>query len=261
MITTKVNLEKELLKQNVKAISKEHALAVREFDRLGQEVSTSEVLSRIGINNAALQGFSVNKNMLKSKMDVAKFDQQRVFHVSQIEQLCNKYYLRFLPSCYYHGEVDKELPVKLQTFEIANGVKLNSTAYDKWTTTPNSSNTFICAPASSFKLQEKPKDPLLFYKINEDYYYLIHKWGNDLNVINRFKSLLSGFLPIFLMLVLLVALSSTYIGRSTQNRPMNLLFILSFTGLFFYSVVKWVFQDDFELVFFKKNEWNSPFKD
>jgi hypothetical protein len=47
-------------------------------------------------------------------------------------------------------------------------------------------NYYICAPKKSFNLQTVPKDPLMFVYLGnfngEDLYYLIHKWGKDLNI-------------------------------------------------------------------------------
>ncbi|WP_395062778.1 hypothetical protein [Flavobacterium sp.] len=42
------------------------------------------------------------------------------------------------------------------------------------------------APSKAFNLK-KYDDPLLFAPIGNDYYYLIHKWGNDLAWYKNFK--------------------------------------------------------------------------
>ena len=42
----------------------------------------------------------------------------------------------------------------------------------------------IIAPSKLFKL-ENADDPLLFAPVGNDYYYLVHKWGNDLNPFRR----------------------------------------------------------------------------
>ena len=38
----------------------------------------------------------------------------------------------------------------------------------------------IMAPSALFRL-EKTDDPLLFVPLGNNYYYLVHKWGNDLH--------------------------------------------------------------------------------
>jgi len=44
------------------------------------------------------------------------------------------------------------------------------------------------APSKLFKLKN-PDDPLLFAPIGNGYYYLIHKWGNDLHPLRRWLML------------------------------------------------------------------------
>ena len=42
----------------------------------------------------------------------------------------------------------------------------------------------IIAPSKLFKLEDKD-DPLLFAPIGNQYYYLIHQWGNDLHPLRK----------------------------------------------------------------------------
>jgi len=39
----------------------------------------------------------------------------------------------------------------------------------------------VMAPSSRFKLCDSEVDPLLFVPLGNDWYYLVHKWGNDLS--------------------------------------------------------------------------------
>jgi len=177
----KVNLEKSLIKQNKKLITPEELLILNEYDKLTNLVEEeSNTLKRIGLDTNFIQGKSIKDSLSRKTEDTKQFNQERVFHISQIESICQKYYLRFLPINRYKGSVDKLLPSKVTNFEIA---------YDKKCM---QQNLMIIAPAESFKLEKKPVDPLLFYQINSEYYYLIHKWGNDLNIFRRFKALLSS---------------------------------------------------------------------
>lgn len=191
----KVNLETELLKQPASKVSASELLYIQEYDRLGADISNSEILSRIGMNEAIKTGkefYEIKERNLRQAQD---FNLDKVFHRSQIDALCKKYYLRFLPSALFKGSIDAALPDKISTFEAAYGVKCKSVVRERFWMDDyeeKENNTFIAAPASSFKLQEKPEDPLLFFKINEDYYYLIHKWGNDLSIVRRFYNLLSS---------------------------------------------------------------------
>lgn len=200
----KVNLETELLKQPASKVSASELLYIQEYDRLGPDVSNSEILSRIGINKAIETGKKFSETKEKNLRQAQDFNLDKVFHYSQIETLCKKYYLRFLPSALFNGSIDTALPDKMATFEATYGVKCKSVVSESWRAfeyEEKGNNTFIAAPISSFKLEEKPKDPLLFYKINDEYYYLIHKWGNDLSLVRRFYNLLSSKLITWFLII------------------------------------------------------------
>lgn len=179
-----INLEKELLSQNKKLATPESLLAIQEYEK-HEALVEDDSLSRIGITDSLNKGRSEKIKINALKEQTLRFDKYRVFHISQIKSICIKYALRFLPSCLYKGTIDKELPFKINAFEAMYNIKCKSC---KTTLGGIKGNTFIIAPPESFKLQEKPKDPLLFYQINDEYYYLIHKWGNDLNWLRIFKS-------------------------------------------------------------------------
>lgn len=169
----KVNLEKELIRQNRKIAAPAELLLINEYDRLGSEIADDAVLNRIGLNSAVKEGQKLKERFGNLEQQTRKFNPERVFHISQIEALCHKYYLRFLPASRFRGAIDNKLPGQIAQVEIAYKIECDQ------------ANTFIVAPASSFKLEQRPKDPLLFYRINDEYYYLIHKWGNDLNIFRR----------------------------------------------------------------------------
>ena len=42
------------------------------------------------------------------------------------------------------------------------------------------------APSKLFEL-ENYDDPLLFASLGDGYYYLIHKWGNDLSFLEKYQ--------------------------------------------------------------------------
>ena len=69
----------------------------------------------------------------------------------------------------------------------------------------------MMAPSSLFQL-ENYDDPLMFASLGNDYFYLIHKWGNDLSFFRKimmwpFKSLYNiiifmCFISLFLTLII-----------------------------------------------------------
>lgn len=114
------------------------------------------------------------KNLGLLQGENRKLDGSRIYMLSQIEEICVKYGLRFLPIGRYKGNYDATLGPKLVKFEqdYCTFVNIKGTSTE---------NFVIAAPAASFTLEERPVDPLLFYNLGNGEYYLIHKWGNDLS--------------------------------------------------------------------------------
>lgn len=225
-----INLEKELIRQNRKLVMPEELLAIQEFER-NAGLLQNDALERVGLTTQIKKGKEIKERLNSKRKETAGFKQERVFHISQIESLCKKYDLRFLPSVLFKGHLDANLATKIVNFEAAYSVTCRGGSEDYVNdsfTFPSFSfafeafkipsylfggeeisreeqkkierareeakelerknripNTFIVAPAENFALQERPKDPLFFYEINDEYFYLIHKWGNDLNVFRR----------------------------------------------------------------------------
>ena len=118
---------------------------------------------------------------------------ERIYQLEQIKEICINYRLRFLDSKYFKGELPYEAILKIKSLEKKHNTKLNGFK--------------IIAPSKLFKL-ENADDPLLFAPIGNGYYYLIHKWGNDLNPFRKilmwpYKSF--GNLIIVTLLVSLIA--------------------------------------------------------
>jgi hypothetical protein len=212
-----MNLETELLKENRKVVTAHELLQIQQFETFGS-LKEDPIIKKLGMDSQIKQDEKKKAEIARLRAETQKFHQERVFHVSQVKSICEKYKLRFLPSEFYCGELDKELPLKVSAFELNHGVTLNGKEENIWDSnfwdisrissiwramygltaekeepkvevkdkkTPT--NAYIMAPKESFRLQAKPEDPLLFYKINEEYFYLIHKWGNDLSWTRRIK--------------------------------------------------------------------------
>lgn len=240
-----VNLEKALIKQNKDLVIPEELLLISEFDKHA-ELIENDALSRVGLNKNLEIGKSIKNRIRERKNETKRFSQERVFHISQIEAVCKRYRLRFLPTRMYNGIIDKDLPNRIATFEIAYNIKCDGV------------NTKIVAPMESFELQEKPKDPLMFYQINDEYYYLIHKWGNDLSI---FRALLTfwenGFFSFFFAPVILFFPFYFF--------PSNLSFAF-FIGSFAIHPA-YIFRrldkdgdDQIYAGYLKPNQWDSPYK-
>ncbi len=254
MIT--INLEKELLQQNKSIVSAKELLKINEYEKVGD--IDNDALERVGIKiHQQGKGLIAKNKELHNQTE--RFDQSRVFHKSQIKDLCEKYYLKFLPSCYYNGAIDKELPFKIANFEAIYEVSCKSklSETDSWYGTSSAvGNTYIIAPKESFDITERPIDPLFFYKINDEYFYIIHKWGNDLNILQRCKALLSSHMP--LMLLGILCFIFNIILCNISHNPLAIISAI-ISGLL--NVMFYVFRaiEDRWISIYPKNKYDEPY--
>jgi hypothetical protein len=255
-----VNLEKKLLKQNKQLTTPAELLLIKEYEKI-DKFDENKILSNIGLGDNIQKGKDIKFMKNRLKEETKAFNQERVFHISQIESLCVKYHLRFLPSHMFKGNLDEQLPYKVTTFE---------TTYQK---TCNSQNMYIVAPKKSFKLEERPTDPLLFYQINEDYYYLVHKWGNDLNMFRRIFGLLAKpalfwftFILIFVFSVVIPATKNIHQGVAvtliiTVIISGFIVFVGGFGELDEYKESKKKKRKPNYTAFIDNSNWRSKFED
>lgn len=247
MIT--INLEKSLLKNKRGILSKEEKRIKDKIEAMDDSFELDEMRYKLGIWSDNMSKMSVANANLKI---VDRFIPERVFQVNDIKELCCKYGLRFLPAYLFNGEMDKDLPNKIRKFELDYNMSIHR------------GNSYIVAPASSFKLQERPKDPLFFTKLSDDYYYLLHKWGNDISALrlisNFFIKNMNRFMSLLIIFSLIIT-SMFAIHESTRKISYILLSsfgisLVSFGILFIISMVSalifnWDLNEDI---------WNKPYK-
>ncbi len=97
-------------------------------------------------------------------------DRERIFHENSIKKICVNYRLRFLDSRYFKGTFPQEALTEIDRLEKEHNISL--------------SGFKIMAPSKMFVMR-KTDDPLLFAPMGIGYYYLIHKWGNDLHPLRK----------------------------------------------------------------------------
>jgi hypothetical protein len=180
----RTNLEEQLYKSRNKRISSENVLfQVQEI--FAQETQKEKaILQEIHDGSEGINNF--NLDLLESN---------RIFHLADIEKLCIDYRLRFLDSNYFKGEIPYETLIKIKALEKEQEISLKGFK--------------IAAPSKLFKLKNAD-DPLMFAPMGNDYFYLIHKWGNDLHPLRKimmwpFKHL-ENFTGVLLVLSFLIAL-------------------------------------------------------
>jgi len=97
-------------------------------------------------------------------------DTDKIYHIDQIKEICIDYRLRFLDSKFFKGEIPQEGISRIKALEKAHNIEIQGFK--------------IIAPSKLFRLEDKD-DPLLFAPIGNQYFYLIHRWGNDLHPLRK----------------------------------------------------------------------------
>ncbi|HNP98050.1 MAG TPA: hypothetical protein PKK99_03300 [Bacteroidia bacterium] len=153
MIFSKINLQSELTRER----SKQQRLLNEIYDILEDAKSTDEeILDR-------LQSTSAEKHL---GIRISEKDKDRIFSIEEIKTICIRYRLRFLDSHYFRSEYPYEALVQIKQFEKDYRLKIGQFK--------------IIAPDHTFNLENINKDPLLFAQLNDQTFYLIHQWGEDL---------------------------------------------------------------------------------
>lgn len=140
----------------------------------------------------------------------------KIYHLDQIKKVSIDYRLRFLDLKYFKNKLPQEALDTIQSLESAHDTQLGSFK--------------IMAPSALFRL-EKTDDPLLFVPLGKDYYYLVHKWGNDLHPLRKvlmwpFKNIWNLMLAVFAFSWVLTEL--TPMGLFTQTPDSSSYWMLLF---------------------------------
>jgi hypothetical protein len=173
----------------------------------------------------AIPSFSEPEKSLRRKYNQFDFEQletKRIFHRDTIKKICIDYRLRFLDLDYFKGDVPVEAIESIQALEQAHNTELQ--------------NMKIVAPSKLFKLKNAD-DPLLFVPIGNQYYYLIHKWGNDLHPLRKllmwpFKNIITSILSILLLSLVLTSFMPLTLFRAEPNwSDFILIFMFMFKSI------------------------------
>lgn len=135
-----------------------------QIDRILEKVSQQDTFDPKELLKGTEPSESINN------FDFDLLESHKIFHLDQIREVCIDYRLRFLDLKYFKGNVPKEAIAKISALE-----KNHDTALD---------NFKVMAPSVLFRLK-KADDPLLFVPLGNKYFYLIHKWGDDLSFFRK----------------------------------------------------------------------------
>jgi hypothetical protein len=157
-----INLKSELEKQRSKWVSEENVLDF--YKNIFKEVDVERNATLIALNSSSA------KNQNDFIFD--ELDTNAIFHISDIKKICVDYRLRFLDTVHFQDSYPEEAISKIKDLENIHNTQLGGYK--------------IVAPMDVFKLR-KADDPLLFTPMGNGFYYLIHKWGNDVNPFRKLK--------------------------------------------------------------------------
>ncbi len=160
MLIDRRNLEKELLNYRKKQTTENDFLADVKALLLKDDQIRNNIKDKIKQESSTKQN-DFNFDLLET---------DKIFHIQQIKDTCIDYRLRFLDSSFFKNDIPEEAITKIKYLEQNHETTLNSFK--------------IMAPSKLFQLKNYD-DPLLFAPIGNDYFYLIHKWGNDINPFRK----------------------------------------------------------------------------
>ena len=192
--------------------------------------------------------------MLKTKSSTSTnnfnfelLETNNIFHVEQIKKICIDYRLRFLDSNLFKNEIPSEAISKIRDLEKNHDAKLEGFK--------------IVAPSKTFEL-ENYDDPLLFAPIGNNYYYLIHQWGNDLDPLRKLKVLPFKNLMNFVLFCVVISLGLTFLmptEKLAQSVPLApvLIFLFLLKGVIA-SISYYFFLSGKN---FNSEIWNRKFKE
>ena len=161
-------------------------------------------------------------NQNYNQFDFDQLESNRIFHRDAIKKICIDYRLRFLDLSYFKADVPDEAIDKIQDLEKSHKTE--------------GKHMKIVAPSKLFRLKNAD-DPLLFVPIGNDYYYLIHKWGNDLHPLRRlmmwpFKNIVTSIISILLFSLLLTAIMPLGLfGSQSNSSDFLLIFLFMFKSI------------------------------
>ena len=108
----------------------------------------------------------ISSKSKSNNFDFDKLERNRIFHLNSIKKTCIDFRLRFLDHKYFKNSLPKEAFLEISKLESAHNTML--------------SDFKIMAPSKLFRLKNTD-DPLLFVPLGNNYFHLVHKWGNDLH--------------------------------------------------------------------------------
>ncbi len=212
MILERTNIESKLRYQQSK--SNEEADIIKQVKVI--------LNSSIGIDKRILKEISSKEEIHNNTFNIDVLETDKIYHLSTIKSICVDYRLRFLNARYFKSDMPSEAIEKIKKLEAEHAIQLKGFK--------------IMAPSKLFKLN-KTDDPLLFAPIGNDYYYLIHTWGNDLHPLRKWLMLPFRNFESLALTTLLVSFFATFLipnglfSKQTSSSEFWMLFFFMFKSI------------------------------
>ncbi|MGB3152482.1 MAG: hypothetical protein WBB27_17640 [Maribacter sp.] len=210
MLLRKTDIREKLNSEKSKDIALQQNAIAQVYRILAKD---TEKASKI--ENTIASGKGKTENALNFDL----LDTSRIYHIKEIKNICIDYRLRFLESKYFKGKVPVEAISKIKSMEKEHGIELKGFK--------------IMAPSKLFKLEDKD-DPLLFAPIGNEYFYLIHQWGNDLHPLRKlfmwpFKNIVNlGVLVLFISYLATLMVPSGLFSKSSSAVEFWIIYFFMF---------------------------------
>lgn len=181
----------------------------------------------------------------KNNLVLELLETDRIFHLAHIRKVCVDYRLRFLDTHYFKNEIPSEAISEIHRLERQHQTQLNGFK--------------IMAPSKAFALKNYD-DPLLFAPLGNDYYYLVHQWGDDISTLRKWKFWSFKNLLNFVLVCVAVSLFLTWLTPQTPlSRQIEMAQIIVF--LFAFKTVVAVAMYGYFMLGkrFNTSIWDSPY--
>jgi len=265
----KISLDKELERESKK--QRVDLNPIREVKLLleGESVEDARILRGLSDNSQ----FNRVEKIRGQQIQINEFEKSylgKVYKIDEIEKLCVDYRLRFLRSKFFTGAYDVEVAAKIKNF-----AKETNSPIDEYSL---KTRYFIMAPAEMFALKEvkhvskRQLDPVIFFKIDDEHYRIIHKWGNDFSIFRLLQGMrwknwwsyqwFNTFLFIPFLTIFWFMLKGSPAAVLDNNLISSFLGILVVSFLLsFFTLGVWKL-DDWDVIpgYFGQTNWDSDSK-
>lgn len=192
-----------------------------------------------------LDALNGNSTDAGNHFDFELLETDRIFSLEIIKKVCIDYRLRFLESARFKNGFPEEALIEIRKLENAHQTSLG--------------HFMVMAPTNAFKL-DNYDDPLLFVPLGNDYFYLVHQWGNEISNWRKWKVLPFRNLGWFTVFCLLISLVLTWIIPINQlGKHVHMASLIIFFFLFKSVFAVMMYGFFMRGRSFSSTMWNSRF--